>query len=74
MHRLDAGYFLWLMKSYAAFFKDDEILILNGVSQHAFQNFLEIMRAQTNNKQTWMHKIFKCNIIKLTTYLFNKAY
>ena len=45
-------------------FNDDEILILNGVSQHAFQNFLEIMRAQTNNKQTWMHKRFKCNIIK----------
>ena len=33
--------FLWVMKS-CLFVKDDEILMLNGVSQHAIQIFLEI--------------------------------
>ena len=32
---------LWVMKS-CLFVKDDEILMLNGVSQHAIQIFLEI--------------------------------
>ena len=40
-HQMPRLEFLWVMKS-CLFAKDDEILMLNGVSQHAIQIFLKI--------------------------------